>query len=227
LFTSQRVPRSESNSHAAAPDNTPREFAAPVAPAPIGVTYPDAPPPLGGAFDELLIVQARRRARLTRVFTVLAVFTAAGTAGWLWYASLRSPIPHSRPSAGKPDQPAAVLIPSAPPPVVLPPATTVPVQQAAPTPAPQPAPTRDREQVAQPPAEHVAPASTATRPGMHGHGEHSAAPAHPPNDVGSAGNTTPGSGTAPSTPPASPTWQLTPSPAAQDDRLLPNPYRHD
>ena len=232
LFTSQRVPRSESNSHAAAPDNTPREFTAPLPPPPVGATYPDAPPPLGGAFDELLIVQARRRARLTRVFTVLALLAAAGTAGWLWYASLRASIPHARPSASEPasEQPASVLIPSAPPPVVLPPATTLPPQQAVPTSAPKPALTHDLEQVVQPPAERGAPTSAGTRPGMHGHGERSAAPARTPNNAGGAPantNTTPGSGTAPSTPPASPTWQLTPSPAARDDGLLPNPYRHD
>jgi serine/threonine-protein kinase len=231
LFTSQRV-RADSGAHLAAPESTPRGAVAAVHPPP-AVAYPPPPPPLGegytpastqfGAFDELLLVQARRRTRITHLLTALALLGAAGTAGWLWYASVRSPVPHARStsSAVAPQPVAPPVEPTAPPPVVLPPATTLAPQQAAPTLPPQPVVTHEVEQEAQPPADRTAPAANGARSGGHVHTERGAGGTR--SDVGNPSDTAP----APSTPPAGPTWQLTPSPAAHDDGLLPNPYRHD
>jgi len=241
LFTSQRV-RADSGAHLAAPESTPRGAPVPVHPAPTAA-YPLPPPPLGegytpastqfGAFDELLLVQARRRTRITHLLTALAVLGAAGTAGWLWYASVRSPVPHARPpeSAVLPSQ----AEPSAPPAVVLPPATTLPSQRAvggsdtapalrggapSPTPALPPVVTHQVEQ-AELSNDRAAPAANGPRSGGHAHTERGTGATR--SDVGNPSDSAP----APSTPPASPTWQLTPSPAAHDDGLLPNPYRHD
>ncbi|HMI93574.1 MAG TPA: protein kinase [Polyangiales bacterium] len=210
LFTSARVPRMdiEVTAEATSPD----------------VAFRAPPPPLGGdrargwvGREELLIVQARRRTRITRAVCTIGLLAAAGVAGWLWYDGRPSARPTtSVPSAGPAQtEPALPAVPAAP------------AANGTPEPviAPESALARDLERVVQPPSERpLQPTSgepAAGNPSARGR-ERGTQPRSP---------SVPSTGTGPATPASAttPSLQVTPTPAdtQKEDGLLPNPYRHD
>jgi serine/threonine-protein kinase len=196
LFTSARVPRMEVEvvAEATSPD----------------LAWPEAPPPLGGAFDELLIVQARRRTRITRAVCTLGLLAAAGVAGWLWYD-------------GRPDQgQGSSAVPSAAvPPVAVPPAIDESVE---PPSAPEGSLARDLERIVEPASERtpelaperpVGPSITTPAAGTHMRARDRS---WQRPDAPAATQVAP----IPSSLPNSPTTST-----PKEEGMLPNPYRHD
>jgi len=205
LFTSARVPRMdiEVAAEATSPD----------------LALPAPPPPLGGAFDELLIVQAHRRTRITRAVCSIGLLAAAGVAGWLWYDARPSvrPAALSTPSAGtaspEPAPPAGDGLPA-------PPATTGTVE---PLTAPESSLVRDLQRVVQPPKERPPQPTTTERATGNPNARARERSWQPRNAA------PPSTGPAPAVTAAPPSLQVTPqSPNTQkEEGLLPNPYRRD
>jgi hypothetical protein len=193
LFTSARVPRMDVDvvDEGTSPD----------------AALPTPPPPLGGAFDELLIVQARRRTRITRAVCTVGLLAAAGVAGWLWYDGRQTPRQDSSrvPSAG----------------AVQPQSVPAVIETPAPATAPEGSLARDLERVVQPPSERPAEPSIIV-------------PA-PPLPAGTHGRarerswqrTEAPAASEPATIPATTTPAPQPTGTQKEEGMLPNPYRHD
>jgi eukaryotic-like serine/threonine-protein kinase len=244
LFTSARVPRMdiEVTAEATSPDvafggSTPALRGA----ASGNEAFPAPPPPLGGAFDELLIVQARRRTRVTRVVCALGLLAAAAGAGWLWYGGQRGSNDGPRLRA----QPSVQVEPIAPiEPIVLPPAVPgtasggLPVAPVAPVAPVVIEPTqdtlvRDLQRVVQPPSTRPLQPTPSARSGSRvrdrgGSSSQQQAPVASGGNAPAAGAPAGGSVTAPTIRggTGTPSMQVTPSGAGQES-MLPNPYRHD
>ena len=231
LFTSSRVPRMDVDAAAEVAQTRATAAGTP----PEATQLPAPPPPLGGAFDELLIVQARRRTRITRALCAIGLLAAAGTAGWLWYDSLRSSstvhsVPLTIPLPAVPAAGTAVPAPS-----------SDPAPQSggtAPGAAAQDELVRDLERVVQTPSERPPQPTSGTRTQSGASSRGRERTGHTPATNGAApalrgGAASSSSTPTPVVPPATaqpqPSLQVTPSNTTSQgqESLLPNPYRHD